>query len=54
MSLSDKFYSDYSKIRTSLLYQFIPTKDRKAAHSKQFVYLHEKVAFCYLFPKNYN
>ena len=27
MSLSDKFYSDYSKIRTSLKYQFIPTKE---------------------------
>ena len=33
MSPSDKFYSAYSKICTSLLYQFNPTKDRKAAHS---------------------
>ena len=27
MSLSDKFYSDYSKIRTNLKYQIIPAKE---------------------------
>ena len=27
MSLSDKFYSDYSKIRTNSKYQIIPTKE---------------------------
>ena len=27
MSLSDKFYSDYFKIRTNLKYQIIPAKE---------------------------
>ena len=27
MALSDKFYSNYSKIRSNLTHQFIPTKE---------------------------
>ena len=34
MLLSDKFYSDYSKIRTSLKYKFIPTKESARWNSK--------------------